>query len=388
MPAEFPTQIITNTETRAVTLTPEIEATLPGIDQAFTEADKAFLDDPEKYLSNLENSVFMMHSSEGSDVACSLLYGPDSKQDELLVIFAPFSDRSPKSSAEELYEYITADTAGGLIGKEKAAPNSWSQTTKSAVIFELLGALGKNIPVLTIYSPIPTHAYSFGERAAMRSGDFSPAARIAKEAIAAAQSRLHGAKSETQIDTAHLYGASLGASNAISAGHGLIGSGFNVPTVSAQEAIIGPDSLPDLGKRFTVSQYTGEPSDETVSRNNPKIEEPAIRKAVDMHGSEPIGMNARTVKAMKPTYMLGLTKPDRATAAVERLLDDNVELLVALADNSSITNQTHEHLPNGGEKIVRIRGENGQRIGHLADEHVALSALVPALNIARSRKQP
>jgi hypothetical protein len=104
MSSELPSQIITNSETKTVTITPEIEETLPGIDQAFAETDKAFLDDPEKYLANLESSMFNFRSSEGSDVACSLLYGPDSNQSELLVVFAPFSDRDPKSSAQILLE--------------------------------------------------------------------------------------------------------------------------------------------------------------------------------------------------------------------------------------------------------------------------------------------
>jgi hypothetical protein len=380
--AEYPTQVITDTESKAVTLTPEIEATLPGIDQAFAEADKAFLDEPERYLQGLEASMCKFRSSEGSDVACSLLYGPNSKPDEVMVIFAPFADRDPKSSADKLGEYITADTPGGIISKEGFAPNSWNQTTKSAAIFELLGALGKNVPVLTVYGPIPSHAYSYRERGQLRSGDFSPAGRLAKEAIAEAQDRLHGPNSETQIDTIRFSGASLGASNAIGAAASKeILHDFDLPTVTAQELILGPKSLPDLGKRFTVGSIVGEPSDETVSQHNPKIEETAMRKAVDAHGSEIVGMNARMVKGMKPTYMKGLTKPEATVQAVERLLDNNVNLLVALAENSGLTYQTASYLPNSGERVVTIMGENGQRLGHLADEHVALSALVTALNL-------
>jgi hypothetical protein len=386
MSSELPSQIITNSETKTVTITPEIEAILPGIDQAFAEADKAFLDDPEKYLLNLESSMFKFRSSEGSGVTCSLLHGPGSKLDELLVICAAFSDRDMKSNGSEMYEYITADTPGGILSKEKASPNSWSQTTKSAVIFELLGALGKNIPVLTIYSPVPTYAYSFKERARMRKGEFTPAARLAQEAIAEAQSRLHGQNSETQIDTTHLYGASLGASNAIGAGRGLLDKDFRVPNVTAQELILGPKNLPDLAKRFTVGQYVGESSDENLSQTHSKIEESAIRQAIDKYGSEPLGMTARMVKGMKPTYMLGLTKPEATTQAIEHLLDNNVDLLVALAENSALTYQTAGHLPHSGERVIQIRGENGQKIGHLADDHVALSALVAALNIARPRK--
>jgi hypothetical protein len=97
-------------------------------------------------------------------------------------------------------------------------------------------------------------------------------------------------------------------------------------------------------------------------------------------------MTARMIKGMKPTYMKGLTKPEATVQAIERLLDNNVDLLVALAENSSLTHETASYLPDAGEKVIHIRGENGQKIGHLADEHVALSALVTALNIAKQRK--
>jgi hypothetical protein len=60
-----------------------------------------------------------------------------------------------------------------------------------------------------------------------------------------------------------------------------------------------------------------------------------------------------------------------------------VNLLVALAENSSLTHQTPAYLPNSGERLIQIQGERGQKIGHLADEHVALSGLVVALNIAK-----
>lgn len=331
--------------------------------------------------------MFKFESTEGSEVACSLIHGPDSKSDEVLVIFAPFADRDPKSSAYKLGEYITADSPGGILSKEKFAPNSWNQTTKSAAIFELLGALGKNVPVLTIYGPVPSHVYSPKERKQFRQGDFSPAGRLAQEAIAQAQARLHGADSETQIGTVHISGASLGASNGIGAAASKeLAEHFDIATVTAQELILGPKSLPDLAKRFTVKSIVGEPSDETVSQDSPKIQETAMRKTVDKYGSELVGMNARMIQGMsKRSYMKGLTKPEATVQAVERLLDNNVDLLVALAENSGLTHQTASYLPQGGEKLVTIKGENGQKIGHLADEYVALSALVTALNIKRPR---
>ena len=381
MSSEFPTEIHTNTKTKAVTITPEIAETLPNIDLAFAEVDKKFLDNPEAYLENLEASLFHFKSSEGSEVACSLLHDSNSRPDELLVVLAPFADRDPKSGASEIYEYITADSPSGIIKKEAVSPNSWNQTTKSAVIFDLLAALGKNIPVLTIYGPVPSHAYSFKERAKFRKGDFSPAGRLVKEAVAVVQDHINGPLSETQISSLNISGASLGASNAIGAAASKeIASQFEIPTVTAQELIMGP-SKTGLAKRFTISQYVGEPSI-WDGRRYPEVSEPAIRKAIDKNGSEPIGTNARMLRGMKPTYMLGLTKPEATVQAIERLLDNNVGLLVALAENSSLSYQTPDHLPSGGEKVVKIKAENGQKIGHLADEHVALGGLVVALNIA------
>ena len=86
------------------------------------------------------------------------------------------------------------------------------------------------------------------------------------------------------------------------------------------------------------------------------------------------------IRGMKPIYMTGLTKPQATVQAIERLLDNNVELLVALAENSSLSYQTPRYLPSSGEKLITIKAENGQKIGHLADEYVAVSGLVTALN--------
>ncbi len=238
--------------------------------------------------------------------------------------------------------------------------------------------------MLTIYGPVPTSAYSCKERSKFRNGDFSPAGRLAKEAITHVQDRLHGPNSETQINIVHFSGASLGASNAIgSAASKEVLHNFSVPTTTAQELILGPKSIPDLAKRFTVRSIIGEASMETISRDNPKIEETAMRKAVDVYGSEIIGMNIRMLKGMKPTYMRGLTKPDATVQAVERLLDNQVDLLVALAENSSLTYQTASFLPDNNKIAITLKGEKGQKLGHLADEHVALSALVTALNLKK-----
>lgn len=381
MNSSTPSELITNTDNKAVVITPELEASLPNIENVFHEINEAFLNNPKKYLQNLEASMFSFKSSEGGEVACSLIHGPSSKEDEILVLFAPFSDRNIKSSSDKLYDYIVATDSPGIIKKEIAAPNTWNQTTKSTTIYEMLSALGNDMPVLTIYSPLASGIYSSDERKQIRNGDFSPAGRITKEALDIVQDKLHGKKSETRVDTAHISGASLGASNAIGAASNKdLKEGLDIQTVTAQELIMGPKNLVDLAKRFTVSPLVGEASNiDTKSYKN--ISETAMRKTVDAHGSELIGTTARMLKGMKPTYMRGLTKPEITVRAIEELLENNTSLLIALAENSSLTHQTPDFLPKAGEKLITLKAEEGQRLGHIADEHVALSALATALNI-------
>lgn len=385
MGESFPKEIIIDSrkETKSVFIGPELQEAMPHVLEAFGKVDKAFLENPEAYITRLYDSVFSFKSKTGAEVACSLLFDDGSKKDELLIIWAPFSDSAPKSSADELYHYITQPLSGGprgFLAKEQAKPNSWNQTTKSSVIFELLGAVGSRMPVLTIYSPISTGAYTKGERVALRNGDFSSASRIAREAVAEAQQKLHGLHSETRIDKVNLHGASLGASNAIGTARTLLEKDITVPTVTAQELIMGPESFFDVAKRFTIASRTGEPSDIEVPRHMPKVPEPEIRQSIDRNGSE-LSMLVRMAQAVKPTYLRGLAHPERTVNYIEYLLNNNVSLLIALAENSGLTRQTKNYLPNDREKVITVRGREGQYADHLIDEHVALTSLVAALGI-------
>lgn len=383
MSESLPDEIIvdSNKETKSVVVSPELQETMPHLLEAFDKVDKPFLDNPEAYLRRLEDSVFSFKSSTGAEVACSLLYDDNSRKDELLIIFAPFSDSDPRSSAEQLYRYISKPLPGGpkgLAAKEKAAPNSWNQTTKSSIVFELLGAIGSGMPVLTIYSPVPTSAYTRQERQAFKHGDFTPASRIALEAINEAQQRLHGAHSETRIDQINLHGASLGASNVIGAAKRLLGEDITVPSVTAQELIMGPTSFADVAKRFTVAGRVDEPSDIEIDSSQPRIYEPQIRQKIDGTGNE-LAMFLRMAQAVKPTYLKGLAHPEQTVQNIEHLLDNNVSLLIALAENSGLTHQTKNYLPNDKEKVITVKGEKGQYADHLIDEHAALTALIAAL---------
>jgi len=377
-------QLITNTENKSVLLTPELETALPGIEAAARAVDDKFLDQPAGYLETLEQSQFMVKTEQGAEVACSLLMNDGQQAEELMIVFAPFADRNPKTDARTMGMYIRP---GSEVSKTKAKPNTWSQMTKSAVTADMLEALGHGMPVLTVFAPVPTRAHSSAERKLFKDGDFTPSGRLAMEAlrgaIAQAQLRVHGKNSPQQFHKLHISGASLGASNAIGAAGKLIQHEFDVKSVTAQELIMSPKNLLDLAKRFTVGGITGEASQVPFPENARAIGEAAVRQAIDYKGSEPIGMNLRMIQgASKLPYMRGLTKPHKTIEAVESLLDNNVNVLVATADSSGLTDKTRTLLPNETPQL-HLTPQEGAKLGHLADEYVTLSALVIARNILR-----
>ena len=341
----------------------------------------------------LEKSVFSFASRGGSHppVRCSLIHGR-TVRDELLVVYAPFADGAPKSSADDIYHYMRG-YEHNPISKNEAAPNSWNQISKSGVMQGLLQAVDADMPVLTIFSPVPTHAYSSAERAAFRGGDFTPVARLTAEAVDCAQKQLHGSRSETQIADLHLHGASLGASNAIGAGSGLDRrQEFNIQSVTAQELIIGPKNyFPDLANKFR-KPTVGEPSIEIVTKmaNYARIGEPAIRQLIDRDGVEQPATAARGIISMlKYSYLKGLTDPahNETPADIARLAEAGVHLAIVLAANSGLTQETAQYLPaSAQDSVVGVRAENGHRVAHLLDEHVTPTVLLAAMNVARARR--
>lgn len=377
-------QLITNTESKAVLVTPELEAALPAIEATFQEVDNSFNADRLVYLQRLEQSQFMIKTEQGPKVACSLLMNEGKQAEELMIVFAPFADRNPKSSAELMYRYIEGDES---VSKTQAKPNTWSQTTKSAVTADLLTAIGHGMPVLTIYGPVPTRAHNNLERELFKQGNFTPAGRLAMEAVRGAvdqaQLLVHGMNSPQQFHKLHLSGASLGASNAIGTASKLMQREFDVRSVTAQELVMSPKSLPNLAKRFTVGGIVGEASLESFPATSQVIGEAALRQAIDYKGSEAIGMNLRMLQgASKLTYMKGLTKPQPTIEAIESLLDKDVNVLVATADNSALSDKTRALVPAETPQI-HLSAQEGAKLGHIVDEHVTLSALVIALNIAK-----
>lgn len=380
-------QLITNTEDKSVMITPELEAALPGIADAFGAANEGFTANPHDYLTRLELSQFTVKTSEGPNVACSLLTPESEPTNELLVLFAPFADRNPKTDAEMMSAYISDDVK---VSKTDAKPNTWNQITKSAVTADVLEALGHGMPVLTIFAPVPARAYTPAERKQFRAGDFSPAGQLALEvmtgAVAEAQEQLRDTWHPQRFTTLHLAGASLGASNAVGAGIHLYDMGFEVQTVTAQELVLSPRSMPDLAKRFTIGGIVGEASDTPFPETAERIGEAALRQAIDRNGSEIIGMNLRMIQgASKLSYMRGLTRPEPTLEALEKLVIAGTQVLTATADHSAMTDRTPSLLPDGVQHL-RLTPQEGEKLGHIVDEFVSVSTLVTALNVVRSRR--
>jgi hypothetical protein len=382
--SNYPAEVFVDPFEKIVFLTPELEKSVPDSQKAFEAVDEVFASDAETHLKYLEETLFTFKSSTGADIDCSLIPG---KGNEMLVMWAPFSDGSPNSSAETMYQYII----DASTSKIKAAPNSWNQLTKSGVVADLLQATGHEMPVLTIFSPLPStpnNAYTHQDYKQIRRGNFTPASRITSEAIQHAQDRLHGSKGETQMDELHLHGASLGASSAIGAANGLLTlANHAIRTVTAQELIVAPQNVfPDLAARFTVKGIVGEVSEKTADDTWVAIDEPLIRQKIDGRGNEPM-MFARMVHGMsKVSRLKGLTRPSRNETAqlIENLVGADIAVLLPLAENSGLTHDTPKYLPNVGEQVVKVRAIEGQRAAHLIDEHVSLTALMAVMNIRQS----
>jgi hypothetical protein len=379
-----PAEVIVDPEQKEIVVTPELERAMPDIVPAFERVNDIFEDNPFGRVAALEESGFSFKSHTGAEIECSLLPG---KGRELLLMWAPFSDGPPKSHADDIYRYAYRHEQV-QVPKSQARPNSWNQAVKSGVVSKLLQAANNEMPVLTLYSPLPSfprNAYTFTENIQIRRGDFTPAARVAQEAIERVQDRLHGPRSETQLDTVHVQGASLGASSAIGSAVGLNSSGpFRVQSVTAQELIVAPRNvIPELARRFIISDPTGEVSSLKVSELLQRIPEPGIRRAVDRDGSEAMRLARMLLGMSKISRLKGLTHPERnrIPRSIELLREDNVSVMVPLAENSGLTHDTPRYLPDAGEQVVCVRAVEGQRTSHLIDEHVALTALMTVLHV-------
>lgn len=376
-------------ESRAVAYDALLRNSLPGLQESFEQVDHIYENDKEAALGRLvENRFTVRLTGKGEPIEASVIIDDESAMsDQAMLIFAPFSDVAPQTSADTIMDYISKE-APGFLDINRAKPHSWNQSTKSAAIHDLLKAEGQAMPVATIFSPIPTTAFSAKEIKNFKDGNFSPSGQIAKLAFAHTQDFLHGPRSETQLDRLHFYGPSLGANNAIGSAAAMLvrDSIRQVASVTAQELILGPKSRRDLLKRFTIAATVGDASTERMSKHAPRIPETAMRRDLDDHGNE-LAVATRMARGiMKLSYLKGLTQPKHTIDDIDTMTGSGIPVTVAIAENSGLTEHTEEHLADivRNKYLVRVRGVEGAKADHLLDEHVAASATIALMGVSKS----
>lgn len=373
-----------------------LEDTLPTLPESFKSIDEQYQSDKLPTFKQLVEHRFAIELIENGALAeASIICDSEtSKATQAVIIFAPFSDIAPKSDPVTITNFAN-NSDHGFLDIQSAKPHSWSQTTKSADIHGLLKAEGHGMPVITIFSPLPTGMWTSEEISKFKQGDFSAAGRIADLAFTHTQSVLHGQSSETQIDTRHYNGLSLGASMAIgSAAAALTNVKVNVASVTAQELILGPHNIPNLAKRFTVKARIGEAGNIKVTDDTVILPEAAMRAELDRDGAELAMYPQMLAGAIKLPYMKGLTQP-RCTIDDLGYLDwAGVHTTVALAKNSGLTSQTEEALLHLGDSehkrahVVRVEAVEGEYIDHLLNEHVRATSTIALLGIGKSLRAP
>jgi hypothetical protein len=370
-------------ETKSLLYDEELRGLLPTLEQSFESIDNEYLRNRIGYLNKISTGQFDIEPTDGGRPVRALLTMDQDTVDsnDIMVLFAPFSDGPPASNPRKITSYIDL-AIPNFADKQAAQPHSYNQATKSGVIHDLLKAEGFGMPVVTIFSPIPPKAYSAAERAQYRRGDFRPASHLAQRAIEQVQDYLHGPNSETQIDTTHYNGASLGASNAIaSAAAQLQNDRYRVGSVTAQELPLGAKHLPDLAYRFIFKKMVGEPSDGSASADGIyRLHEPQVRQEIDAHGNE-LQMFARIGKGiLRIGYLQGLTHAASTVQHVNQLTAAGVPTTIAVGENSSMSKDTLDHFSHDlladAIRVIRVRGIEGQRAGHPVDEHVAATATI------------
>jgi hypothetical protein len=369
-------------DTRSLIYDSELRECFPTLAESFKATDDTYAEDSEAYFANLIRTPLLSHIRQDA----TAVYNSDtSKANEALVIFAPFSDGAPQSHPRHLATYVEGERSG-FAAKEWAQPHSWNQTTKSACTHDVMDAEGYGMPVVTLFSPL--HKFPF-DSSKYRKGDFTPGAFLVHRAIERLNEELHDSP---KIDRVHFYGPSLGASNAIGAASEFKRQGWDVGSVTAQELIMGPSGIPNLANRFLRKQTIGEPSDTEVSEDDHRIPEPLMRREIDAHGNE-IEMFGRMIRGMlKISPLVGLTKPYRTARNVDMLTAKHIPVTIASAVNSGLSNETMETLRCiAGSRTfeeylhtIDIEAVEGQRLGHLVNEHVAVSATVALTGIARA----
>ncbi len=377
-----------NKATRSLVYDIPLRTRFPSLNVSIDELNTVYQQDKEAAFAEISENYFTIKTNRyGPSIEASVIVDSISaRSKQALLIFAPFSDVAPRSSASVIAEYVN-NPEPSFLDINRAQPHSWSQAIKSGTIHDLLQAEGYPMPVITIFGPLPMTAFSAKELIDYSKGDFTRDSKIALSAFNHVQDMLHGPSSETQLDVRHFYGASIGASHAIASAVALAPrNDMLVGSVTAQELILGPKHILDLLKRFTIKGSVGNPSHEKLSQYAPKIEEVSMRRQVDQHKNELLSHLQMLNGMTKVLYLNGLTNPEPIINDVRTIARNGIPITVANGDNSGLSYQTYHFLKGilGKNNIIRVRGVSGQKAEHLINENVVTSAAIALAGIDRA----
>ncbi len=397
-----PDRLVVNMESgkKAIAITPDLEESVPNLKSAFKVVDSQYrmgkviteecLKGRNGYLTWMSESLFAFETPNGEEMACSLLYDWQTlNKSEIMVVEGGFSDIGPRSSSRDLSKF-TKDPSPNYLETRKAAPHSWNQITKSALIHDMLAATGQGMPVLTIFRQVPKAAYTGDERSDIRhNGNWAAEGRLIHQALLESQARIREVSgNEVDLSDVHFFGLSKGANQVIGAartryfhpGH----DQFSARSVTAQEPVVGPKRyIPNLAFDFLFRSTAGEESDLVVPRMH-WAREPLVRKEIDGHGNE-LRMLLEMGQACMVGMLSGLTHPTETRGDIYTLASDGIPVTIVRGANSGLNSADDLDFNGDAARTITVEAIKGQRAGHLINEHAGLVAVSAALGARRSR---
>lgn len=378
-------------ETRGIVYDPALQAAFPTLRESFAASDATYADDRELYLNRITSYLFpIVLNGSGPALMAGIHVDEETvRSSSVLFMDGPYNDPEPRSSAHDAAHYVTLPNPS-FSNIQTAAPHSWNQATKGAAVHDVLKAEGHGMPVITLYGPHNNRAFDRTSRKYFSAGNFSPAGAIALRALQYTQQLLHGTSSETQLDTVHFQGSSMGASYAIGAAANLqrFESKYDIKSVTAQELITGVDNLFDLLGKFSIKGSTGAPSEQPPHTVEDMIRDTLMRQELDAHGNE-LAMFTQIAHALAtqiPNFK-GLSRPEHIRRDVHQLTSEGTMVTTALADNSAISSNTMEAIDPDNDNFhnVRLAAVNGKTAEHITNENVAATTTATLLGVQRSK---
>jgi hypothetical protein len=333
--------LFVNPDDRGVFVAGDILEISEDLMETRRKVDSEFTDDPISYLATIADSVRTLGTANPKQkINYSIYYGQGSdRSNQVAVMLSPLNDCAPQSEPQELMKYID-DRSQSKRDRERAQPNGWRQGFKSADVYHTFRHEGLGMPVVTIYSPVPSAAFSSNERQAIGAGITSPYAAIVKRVISAAQTEIHGTHSETQLSDVHLFAPGLGHNAVGAALHLQKNADYHISGLTLPNLIAGVPNKAALLARYSVRQHYREPGIVNLEGTLP---ESTLSTQADANGSER-AMRKRQLRAMLNfEQMTAMMKSEWIGKALNQLLSEYVAVTLPTAYNARITSIPKQH---------------------------------------------